>query len=164
MNDVVESLEKRNEDTLRGRYLTFQIGAETFGIQIRYVTEIVSMRPLMVMPEMPEYIKGIINLRGKIISVMDMRLRFGIPWKEYNDRTCIIVVEMDGISVGLIIDAVSEVVSINDDQVEKRPVMSAKTGCEYISNLGRKGNQVILLIDCEELLSNDDVNLVSNFN
>ena len=164
MNDALESSEKSNEETLRGRYLTFQIGTDSFGIQIRYVTEIVSMQPLMVMPEMPEYIKGIINLRGKIISVMDMRLRFGMPWREYDDRTCIIVAEMNGVSVGLVIDAVSEVITINDDQIEKKPAMSAKTGREYIRNIGRKDNQVILLIDCEDLLSNDEVDSVSNFN
>jgi len=141
-----------NEDTLEGRFLTFQVGKETYGIEIRYVIEIVGLQPLTEMPEMPEYIKGIINLRGKIIPVMDVRLRFKMPSREYDDRTCIIVVDFDGMSVGLVIDSVSDVMTIGAEQILEKPEISGRDGRGYVKSIGRVEKQVILLIDCEKLL------------
>ncbi len=150
--DLVES----SEETLKGKFLTFQVGKETYGIEIGYVIEIVGLQPLTEMPEMPEYIRGIINLRGRIIPVMDVRLRFKMPWKEYDDRTCIIVINMNDVSIGLVIDSVSDVLNINDDEIVKKPEMSTKENSRYISRIGRIGDQVILLIDCERLLSAEE--------
>ena len=161
MNDSLESPETCSEETLHGRYLTFQVGKEMYGIQIRYVIEIVGLQPVTVMPEMPEYIKGVINLRGKIISIMDIRLRFSLPSKEYDDRTCIIVIDMNGVSVGLVIDSVSDVLTIGDNEIMKKPEMSTKVECDYISSLGKKDDQVILLIDCEKLLNKSEIDQVS---
>ena len=159
LNFPIES----NEETLHGRYLTFQVGKETFGIQIRYVIEIVGLQSITVMPEMPDYIKGIMNLRGKIIPVMDIRLRFGMSCKDYDDRTCIIVIDMNGVSAGLVIDSVSDVVTISDNEILKKPEMSTREDCGYISNIGRIGNQVILLIDCGKLVSRDEFCMVSSY-
>lgn len=92
-----------DDETLKGRFLTFQVGKETFGIEIRYVIEIVGLQPVTQMPEMPEHIKGIINLRGKIVPIMDVRLRFKMPAREYDDRTCIIIIDMKNITIGLIL-------------------------------------------------------------
>ena len=161
MNEALGFPEEGSEETLHGRYLTFQVGKEMYGIQIRYVIEIVGLQPVTVMPEMPEYIKGIINLRGKIIPVMDVRLRFGLAWKEYDDRTCIIVIDMNGIYVGLVIDSVSDVLTINDDEIVNKPKMSTKEDCGYISVIGKMENQVILLIDCGKLVSSEEFNEVS---
>lgn len=146
----------RDEETLKGRFLSFQVGNETYGIEIRYVIEIVGLKQLTVMPEMPEYIKGILNLRGKFIPVMDVRLRFRMSAKEYDDRTCIIVVDLNGYSIGLIIDSVSEVIQINDDEILKKPDMSTKAGCNYVKNIGKSGQTVIMLIDIEELVGSDE--------
>ena len=161
MDVDIEKKQDSSEETLKGRFLTFQVGSETYGIEIRYVIEIVGLQPFTVMPEMPEYIKGIMNLRGKIIPVMDIRLRFNMPWHEYDDRTCIIVIDMNEKSVGLVIDSVSDVLTINDDEIMKKPEMSTKEGCGYIGKIGRKDKQVILLIDCDKLLSNDELDKVS---
>lgn len=156
MDNTLEFSSEANEETLRNRYLTYQVGNEMFGIQIRYVIEIVGLQQITEMPEMPEYIRGIMNLRGKIIPVMDIRLRFGMPWREYDDRTCIIVINMDDVSVGLVIDSVSDVLTISDNEIMNKPEMSTKSECDYISRIGRKDNQVILLIDCEALLKKSD--------
>jgi Chemotaxis signal transduction protein len=153
MDESKESFFGGNDETLKGRYLTLQVGKETFGIEIRYVIEIIGLQPVTEMPEMPEHIKGIINLRGKIIPIMDVRLRFKMPAKEYDDRTCIIVIDMNGITIGLVIDSVSDVLTISDDEIMKKPEMNAKDDCGYIKNIGRINNKVILLIDCEKLLS-----------
>ena len=142
-----------SEDTLKGRYLTFLINNETYGIEIKYVMEIVGIQKITAMPEMPEYIKGIINLRGQIIPVMDIRLRFKITSREYNDRTCVIVICYQEMLYGLIVDSVSEVTAISDEDVSKRPKIRDTEICGYIKNIGKTEQTVILLVDCYQLLS-----------
>ena len=149
------------EDTQKGKYLTFTVGSEVYGLEIQYITEIIGIQKITQMPELPEYMKGIINLRGKIIPVMDMRLRFKKEPREYNDRTCVIVVEITGLSVGLIIDSVSEVISIPDQNIVKPPQINNEIGNRYIKGIGKVENEVKLLIDCEKLFTSyelDDLN------
>ncbi|SPF51464.1 Chemotaxis signal transduction protein (fragment) [Candidatus Desulfosporosinus infrequens] len=114
------------------------------------------MQPITEIPEMPEYIKGIINLRGKIIPVMDVRLRFRKPFREYNDRTCIVVIEISEVSVGLIVDSVSEVIAIPDEEIVAPPSM-AKEGNRYIKGIGKVGTDVKLLLDSDKLLNDTEL-------
>jgi len=146
-------LEELVEDTQKGRYLTFLIGKETYGIEIKYVTEIIGIQAITEMPEMPDYLKGIINLRGKIIPVMDVRLRFGKQPRDYDDRTCVIVVDLNGIYIGLIVDSVSEVLTVPEQDIAELPGLSAGQSGGYIKSIGKIETNVILLIDCEKLLS-----------
>lgn len=148
------------EDTQHGRFLTFSLGKEVFGIEIKYVTEIIGIQPITEIPEVPEYVKGIINLRGKIIPVIDVRLKFKKPSIEYNDRTCIIVIDIQDVSVGLIVDNVAEVLSITDDNIVPPP--ENKTGFQnrYIKGIGKAGADVKLLLDCEKLLSDEEVETI----
>lgn len=148
-----------NEDTQKGKFLTFCMGNEFYGIEIKYVTEIIGLQPITEIPEMPEYIKGIINLRGKIIPVMDVRLRFRKPFREYNDRTCIVVIEIREISIGLIVDTVSEVISIPDEEIVAPPNM-AKEGNKYIKGIGKVGSDVKLLLDSDKLLNETDLETI----
>lgn len=143
------------EDTQKGRYLTFVIGKEVYGIEIKYVTEIINLQKITEVPELPDYIKGIINLRGKIIPVMDVRLRFRKEAKEYNDRTCIVVVDIEDISVGLIVDSVAEVLSISENDVVPPPDTNTGFNNRYIKGIGKVGEEVKLLLDCGKLLSDD---------
>jgi len=143
------------EDTQKGKFLTFGIGSEVYGIEIGVVTEIISIQGITEIPEVPEYIKGIINLRGKIIPVMDVRLRFKKAFREYNERTCIIVVQVHEIAIGLIVDEVSEVLFIEDEHIVAKPdIKSAQN--QYIKNIGKVGDQIKLILDCEELLDAND--------
>ncbi len=144
------------EDTQKGKYLTFVVGNEVYGIEIRYVTEIIGIQAITEVPELPVYIKGIINLRGKIIPVMDVRLRFNKEFKEYNDRTCVIVVDIGEISIGLIVDSVSEVLTIPDEDIVPPPQVN-KAQNRYIKAIGKVDNKVSLLLDCEKLLNDDEV-------
>ncbi len=155
--DTRLDFEETAEDTQRGKYLTFAIGNETYGIEIRYVTEIIGIQPITEVPEVPEYVKGIINLRGKIIPVIDVRLKFRKDAIPYDDRTCIIVIALDTIIVGLIVDNVAEVLSIEDDHIVPPP--DARTGFQnrYIKGIGNVDNNVKLLLDCELLLTDDEV-------
>ncbi len=146
---------EREEDTQKGRFLTFSLDKESYGIEIKYVTEIIGIQEITEIPELPEYVKGIINLRGKIIPIMDVRIRFKKEPREYNDRTCVIVVDIKNISIGLVVDRVSEVLTIPEQNIVEPPQMSMGLNNRYIKKIGEIGNDVKLLLDCEKLLSDE---------
>ncbi len=143
------------EDTQQDKFLTFSIGNETYGIEIRIVTEIIGIQPITEVPEVPEYVKGIINLRGKIIPVMDIRLRFKKEFREYNDRTCVIVVDVRDLSLGFIVDGVSEVIAIPEENIVPPPSLKASHN-KYIKGIGKVGEEVKLLLDCDKLFNEAD--------
>lgn len=149
------------EDTQKGKYLTFFLGNEFYGIEIQYVTEIIGFQPITEVPELPECIKGIINLRGKIIPVMDVRLRFQKPFREYNDRTCVIVIDIRDLSMGLVVDSVSEVMSIPDEEIVPPPNVG-KGGGKYIKGIGKAGTDVKLILDSDQLLNDVEVEVIGN--
>jgi len=157
----MEEMDMLNEDTQEDRFLTFSLGNESYGIEIRYVTEIIGIQPITEIPELPEYIKGIINLRGKIIPVMDIRLRFKKEPKDYNDRTCVIVVDIRDVSIGLIVDSVSEVITIPKQDIVEPPQMNKGYQNRYIKSIGKVGSEVKLLLDCEMLLNEGEINELS---
>lgn len=161
MNGSMENMYEENleieEDTQKSRYLTFSIGKETYGVEIKYVIEIIGIQTITEIPELPEYIKGIINLRGKIIPVMDVRLRFKKEPIEYNDRTCVIIVDINDTSIGLIVDKVAEVIIIPDQDIVEPPQMNKGSKNRYIKNMGKVGDDVKLLLDCERLLTEDEL-------
>lgn len=158
MAEIVENELELEEDTQKGKYLTFALGAEVYGIEIRYVTEIIGMQTVTEVPDLPEYVKGIINLRGKIIPVIDVRLRFRKPAKEYNDRTCIVVVDIKGVAVGLIVDTVAEVLTIADQDIVPPPqVNNGSYNQRFTKAIGKVGSDVKLILDCDRLLSDDEM-------
>jgi len=152
-----EAFLEDQEDTQHGRYLTFNLGEEVFGLEIRYVTEIIGMQPITKIPEVASYIKGIINLRGKIIPVIDMWLKFGKEPVEYNDRTCIVVIDTQELVVGLIVDKVSEVMVIDDADIVPPPDQRTGIRNRYIQGIGKVDGNVKLLLDCKLLLDVDEV-------
>lgn len=156
-----EELLEQQEDTQKGRFLTFPLGNESYGIEIQYVTEIIGIQPITEVPELPEYIRGIINLRGKIIPVMDARIRFKKPFLEYNDRTCVIVIDVKEVAIGLIVDSVSEVISIAEENIVSTPSIQ-QINNRYIKGIGKVGNEVKLLLDCEKILNEQEFDEVSN--
>jgi len=149
-----EELEEE-EDTQKDKFLIFTLGNEFYGIEICTVTEIIGIQPITQVPELPEYIRGIINLRGKIIPVMDVRIRFKKPFIEYNDRTCVIVIDIQDISIGLIVDSVSEVTMIPDSEIVEPPEVN-KCGNKFIKGIGKIGNEIKLLLDCNRLINEED--------
>ena len=157
VNDIVDM----EEDTQRGKYLTFILDNESYGIGINNVTEIIGIQPITLVPELPDYIRGIINLRGKIIPVMDVRLRFRKIFREYNDRTCIIVIDINELAIGLIVDSVSEVLIIPDQDIIPPPNLN-KVNSKYIKGIGKVENEVKLILDCDKLISNDESDILSN--
>jgi len=162
MEQTEENTMLLEEDTQKDKYLTFVLGEEEYGIGIGYVTEIVGLQSITEIPELPYYVKGIINLRGKIIPVIDVRLRFGKKAKEYTDRTCTIVVEVKEITVGLIVDAVAEVTSIGEENIVPPPQINGSSQQKYIKGIGRSGENVKLVLDCDRLFSDDETMNLSN--
>lgn len=160
MNNALTEQLEMEEDTQRGKFLTFNLASEYYGIEIKYVTEIIGIQPITEVPDLPDYIRGIINLRGKIIPVMDVRLRFRKQAIGYNDRTCVIVIEIKELSIGLIVDTVSEVLAIPDADIVIPPEMS-KGGNQFIRGIGKVGQDVKLILDCEKLLREDVISEIS---
>lgn len=157
MEDIMNGMEPMEEDTQKDKYLTFIIGRESYGIEVRYITEITGMQPITEVPELPGYINGIINLRGQIIPVMDVRIRFKKEPKDYTDRTCIIIVKIDHIQIGLIVDRVSEVITIPEEDVVEPPQTNVSIGGRYISKIGKVGSNVTLLLDCKKLVTEEEI-------
>jgi purine-binding chemotaxis protein CheW len=146
-------------DSLAGKYLTFILDNEEYGIALLKVKEIIGMMPITSVPQTPEYVKGVINLRGKVIPVSDLRLRFEMSAADYNDRTCIIVVEIQGedttIQVGIVVDAVSEVMNIKAEEVEEAPSFGTKVETDYILGMANMEGQVKILLDIDRVLTSE---------
>lgn len=161
MADEEKSVLEDEEDTQKDKYLTFSLGDEVYGIEIRVVIEIIGIQVITEVPEVPEYVRGIINLRGKIIPVVDMRLRFRREFREYNDRTCVVVIEVGDVLIGLIVDRVSEVLTIPAGNVVPPPKLKASQN-KYICGIGKlpDSETVTLLLDWDKLFSEQDEELL----
>lgn len=145
------------QETQKDKYLTFSVESEDYGIDIKYVIEIVGIQPITLIPEMPDYVKGVINLRGSIIPVMDVRTRFKKESIEYHERTCIIVVEVNRFSIGLIVDKVLEVLTIPKEDISELPKVSKQSYKKYMKGIGKVGEEVKLILDSEKLLEDEEL-------
>ena len=152
MEEINELLGEMQSET-QGKYLTFAVGEDDYALEIDYVTEIIGMQAITEVPEIPTYIKGLINLRGKITPVMDVRLRFNKPPQEYNDRTCIIVVVDNQSSVGLIVDTIRDVLDISDGSIGEPAATHSGVPNRYIKGIAKTSHGVKLLINLEKVLS-----------
>lgn len=143
------------------KLLTFSLGSEGYGISILKVKEIIGMMDITPVPRTPEFIKGVINLRGKIIPVMDLRTKFGMSEQEYDERTCIIVVEvlMNGVQklIGVVVDMVSEVVTVSNDQIEPPPEYGSSVEHNSILGIGKIKDRVVIILDIDEIFLCDEV-------
>ena len=149
-------------DTQKDKYVTFKSGHEYYGIKIQYVNEIIVFQEITEIPESEDYIKGLINLRGKIIPVIDVRLRFKQKPIEYNDRTCIIVLNVNGTVVGLIVETIAEVVEIPEENILPSPTIgnSEKAQNVFVHSIGKVGDTVKLLLDPEKLLNDEELTML----
>ncbi len=154
-----ESDDLEEEDTLKNKYLIFSIGNESYGIEIRYVIEIINVVPIIKVPDLADYVKGIINLRGNVIPVIDVRLKFKKEERKYDNKTCIVVVNISGVSIGLIIDRVNEVVSIEDQNISLPPMIDQSNDDtnDHIEGIGKINSQIILIINCNKLLADSKI-------
>ncbi len=139
------------------KFLMFKLGEEEYGIDITRITAIEELPQITAIPDMPNFVKGVINLRGKVIPAVDLRLRFGIEEREYDDRTCIVIVSVDNSTLGLIVDIVSEVHEIEKTDIGPPPSFNNPSGNEqYIAGLAKKGEEVKIILDVHKIISNED--------
>lgn len=158
MSSVIEEATDTSE--MDGKYLTFWTDQQLFGVPIADVVQIVGVQEITVVPEFPSYAKGIINLRGSIIPIIDVRLRFGKEEIGYNERTCIIVTNIRGTLIGFIVDGVDEVTTIDDEEIAPPPRLQMG-GSEYLTGIGKHGGKVILLLDTRRILSDEQFDAVT---
>lgn len=143
-----------------GKYLAFRLGKEDFAIQVLKVREIVGIQDITSVPQMPAYVKGVINLRGKVIPVVDLRLKFGLQEREYTQRTCIIVVQVQSgsqaIQSGVIVDEVSEVLNLTPGEIEDTPDFGEDVGTPYLLGMAKAKDSVKMLLDIDQVLANSE--------
>lgn len=151
-----------DEDTLLNKYLTFYTDSQLFGISIADVVQIVGIQEITAVPEFPSYAKGVINLRGIIIPIIDFRLRLRKEEAAYNERTCIIVTSINGSYIGFIVDSVNEVTNILNDNISNPPKMGADYTNTYITGIAKLDTNIILLIDLKKILNDKELELITN--
>jgi purine-binding chemotaxis protein CheW len=163
MAELAETIDQavRSNEGREGKYLTFTLDDEEYGIGILKIKEIIGMMSITPVPQTPEYVKGVINLRGKVIPVVDLRLRFGMDTIDYTERTCIIVVEISGqagtVQIGIVVDSVSEVLNIKADEIEDTPTFGTKLNTDYILGMAKMDGSVKILLDIDKVLSSQEV-------
>ncbi len=160
---LLQYAEQRVEDKQRERFLTFMLGSEVYGIEVKYVREIIGIQAIKEIPELSDDIKGFISLRGHIIPVMDARLRFKKPLRPYGDRTCIVVVEIRERSIGLIVDSVAEVLTIGERDIVSPSGMATGHSQRYIKGIGKVGIDAKMLLDCNSLLQHEEFDASAQF-
>jgi purine-binding chemotaxis protein CheW len=156
MDQAVKAMEEKE-----GKYLTFSLAEEEYGIGILKIKEIIGMMAITTVPQTPKFVKGVINLRGKVIPVIDLRLRFGMESMDYTERTCIIVVEIDGtagtVQIGIVVDAVSEVLNITGKDIEDTPTFGTKLDTTYILGMAKMEGGVKILLDIDRVLNGNEI-------
>jgi len=166
MQDKLNTLNTLNdssldEDTLKNKYLTFYTEHQLFGIPIADVVQIVGVQDITTVPEFPNYAKGVINLRGTIIPVIDVRLRLKKEEKKYDERTCIIVTNINDSFIGFIVDSVDEVAKIYEDNISNPPKMGSDYVNTYITGIAKLDNKIVLLINLKKMLSEKEIELIT---
>ncbi|MCP4266885.1 MAG: purine-binding chemotaxis protein CheW, partial [Candidatus Brocadiaceae bacterium] len=142
--------------------LTFVLSDEEYGIEILKVREIIGLMDITTVPQTPEYMKGVINLRGKVIPVIDLRTKFSMTEEEHTQETCVIVVEVSSTSIGIIVDSVSEVSDISGKDIEDAPKFGQGIDTEFIMGLGKVKEKIIIMLDIDAVLSSEELEMVAD--
>ena len=149
-----------NTKVLTSQYVTFLLGEETYGISILKLNEIIAYQNCTTIPNVPGFIKGVLNLRGIVVPVIDLRERFSMETKAYDQFTVIMILDVSGRIMGLIVDAVSDVITLNEEDIKPRPNFSTSISTHFIHGMGVKDNKFIILLDVDKLLSDEELNMV----
>jgi purine-binding chemotaxis protein CheW len=153
---TTESSQTVGADQRAGKYLTFVLSDEEYGIEILKVREINGMMDITAVPRMPDYVEGVINLRGKVIPVIDLRMKFGMAKAEHSPETCIIVVDVKGTTMGVVVDRVSEVLDIHSDELEDAPKVGISVNTDFIHAMAKAKGSVKILLDINRVLADGD--------
>ncbi len=148
------------KEVAEGKFLTFALGNEEYGIEILRVREIIGLMDITTVPQTPDYMKGVINLRGKVIPVIDLRMKFSMLEEEHTQETCVIVVEVNSTLIGIIVDSVSEVLDIKGGEIENAPSFEQGIDTSFIMGLGKVKEKIIILLDIGTVLSSEELEMV----
>ena len=140
-----------------GKFLTFLLQEEEYGLEILKVREIMGLMDITTVPQTPDYVRGVINLRGQVIPVVDLRLKFGMDKGEDDKRTCIIVVDVEGVMMGIVVDTVSEVIDIDSSHIEATPSFGTELNTDYILGMGKVQGKVKILLDIDKVLTSEEL-------
>jgi purine-binding chemotaxis protein CheW len=151
--------EEKGASIHEGKYLTFVLGTEEYGIEIVKVREIIGIMDITTVPQTPDYMKGVINLRGKVIPIIDLRLKFSMQEEEHTKETCVIVVEVNSTHIGIVVDSVSEVQDINGAEIEDSPELGQGVDTNFILGMGKVREKIIILLDIEKVLTSEDLDM-----
>lgn len=160
MESVMMAQQNEAAKSLSNQYVTFQLGSETYGISILKLNEIIAYQSCTTIPNVPSFIKGVLNLRGIVVPVIDLRERFGMDTKDYDQFTVIMILDVAGRIMGLVVDAVSDVITLNREDVKPRPHFSSGISTEFIAGMGIKDNKFVILLDVDKVLSDEELNMV----
>jgi len=167
MLSVNEPAASSQSDSRAGKYLTFQLASEEFGIRVLKVREIMGLQEITAVPQTPPHIKGVINLRGKVVPVIDLRLKFGVPAADYTQRTCIIVTQVQGesgaILMGIVVDGVSEVLNLTGGEIEDTPDFGEQIAGQYLLGMAKVKGKVKILLDIDKVLSSQELHNLNAF-
>lgn len=155
-------VEKKEISDIEGKFLTFVLGEEIYGIEILKASEIIGLMDITTVPQTPDYMKGVINLRGKVIPVIDLRLKFSMQEEKYAQETCVIVVEVNNTHIGIIVDSVSEVVDISSSEIEETPPFGQGIDTSFMTGMGKVKEKIIILLNIEIVLSPEELELVKH--
>ncbi len=161
-NDIANIKANSSIEDLSGKYLTFMLGEEEYGVPILKAQEIISMINMTRIPKTPDYVKGVINLRGSIIPVIDMRLKLGFEEQEYNERTCTVVGRVNfsnntTVTMGMIVDIVHEVVDISQENIDKNPMLGGAVDASFMLGIGHFNEKIVMLLDIDKIFSEDEM-------
>jgi purine-binding chemotaxis protein CheW len=147
---------------VKNRYLTFYLGDERYGVEILTVQEIIALMKTTKVPKTPNYVKGVMNLRGRINPVIDLRLKFEMEEAEASDYSAIVIVNINDVHIGFIVDRVEEVISVNDENLSDTPSLSSSIDTEFIKHMARVGNDVVMILDIEKVFSEEEFSKLEN--
>ncbi|MEW5706434.1 MAG: chemotaxis protein CheW [Actinomycetota bacterium] len=156
LDAIDETISKRTG----GQYVTFALGDEIYGVEILKVQEIIGCPKFTKIPNVPPFVKGVINLRGQIVPVIDLRLKFNMVEKEHDEFTVILVLEVKGKVIGVLVDTVSDVVNLNEDEIQPTPDFSSGVRLDFISGMGRKNEMLITLLNIDKVLTDGELEMV----
>ncbi|MFQ5645377.1 MAG: chemotaxis protein CheW [bacterium] len=147
-----------------GQYVTFVLGEEEYGIEILRVQEIIRYQEFTKLPNLPDFIKGVINLRGTVVPVIDLRLKFHLEEKDSSQSTVIIVLEVSGRIMGVVVDSIHDVISLSDEEFQATPALSSKIRTDFIKGMGKKKDKMIIMLDINKVLSEEELEMVDEVN
>lgn len=156
VNQQQEDESRTFEHELAGKYLTCHLAEEYYGVPISPIDDIIEIKEITAVPQTADFVQGVINLRGSVIPVIDMRTKFGMDFREYDRKTCIIVITLDDFQTGLIVDRVDEVIEFADDEINPSPSMGHEIKTDFIAGMGRRQDDLVILLDLENILAEEE--------